>query len=146
MDNYFSKIFTILLLVVLLCVVPAFYITMLTDFTKTVNETSNTRALLDKILLTGEVKEDDFTDDLSIEVFRDTFIENEDGEYELRTVCYTKDSLITNKNATLEVGDTVVLTNKCNSNKTSLFLKHIFGTSSLDTTIRLAGVCKNENY
>lgn len=119
---------------------------MLTDFTKTVNETSNTRALLDKILLTGEVKEDDFTDDLSIEVFRDTFIENEDGDYELRTVCYTKDSLITNKNATLEVGDTVVLTNKCNSNKTSLFLKHIFGTSSLDTTIRLAGVCKNENY
>ncbi|MCQ2749410.1 MAG: hypothetical protein MJ246_05475 [Clostridia bacterium] len=147
MDNYFSKIFTILLLAVLLCVVPAFYITMLTDYTNTVNESSKTRALLDKILLTGEVKEEDFeSSDITIEVFRDTYILNEDGEYELRTVSYTEDSLIDKQNVKLEVGDIVVITNKCSGSNTGLFLKFIFGTKLDDVMIRLAGVCKNESY
>ena len=147
MDNYFEKTFTIILLVILLCVVPAFYITMLTDYTKTVNETSMTRSILDRILLTGEVREEDFLNnkDLSIEVFRDSYFENEYGELELKTVCFTGDSLITNKNVKLEVGDTVILTNKCSGRNSSLFLKSLFGASCDDIMIRLAGVCKNES-
>lgn len=147
MDDSFSKMFAIILSVIMLCVIPAFYLAMLCDLNNYYYQNNYMKTKLDEAIYKGKIDDVYFITNSEVVVYRDEYFPLYEEE---KTVSYTNDTIkkcIENdKVFKLEVGDTIEITYKNNFSKVYTFINKIFNLNLDNNYITYSGVVKNESY
>ena len=147
MDDSFSKLIAIIISVIMLCVIPAFYLTMLCDFNNYYYQNNYMKTKLDEAIYKGKITDLDFLSSNEVVVYREQYLPMYDEE---KIVSFTNDTIIRNikdNNAFyLEEGDTIVMTYKNNFSNISIFLNKFFDLDIENNYITYSGVVKNEAY
>lgn len=147
MDDSFSKMFAIILSVIMLCVIPAFYLAMLCDLNNYYYQNNYMKTKLDEAIYKGKIDDVYFITNSEVVVYRDEYFPLYEEE---KTVSYTNDTIkkcIENDKAfKLEVGDTIEITYKNNFSKVYTFINKIFNLNLDNNYITYSGVVKNESY
>ena len=147
MDDIFSKIISIIILVITLCIIPAFYLNIYYDFVSYNNKLNEAYLFLDNATLKGEILEDKRLLDSNFQliVLRNRYFPKED---DVCNIAYTNasilDEIVSKKSFKLNVGDIVVITWDNEFKNSNLFLNNIFNFKFSNIPIRIAGVVRNE--
>ncbi|MCQ2978174.1 MAG: hypothetical protein MJ245_00040 [Clostridia bacterium] len=151
MEDSFSKLVSILISIIMLCVIPAFYLSMFSDFTSNYYNNYYYTFKLDEMIYKGRINDSDLVSskDVSIVVEREVYFPEDE---EVKVVSFSNDTIENEIDRTgqfkLEIGDDVYITYKLNNDNTFIFLKNIFNIAKDNNadTITYQGVVKNETY
>lgn len=149
MDDIFSKMISIILITIMLCIIPAFYISLFTDLNNNNYILNQMELLLDKITLKGYIEDDEFLydDNLEVIVERDLYVPEKE---EITNYAFKKNVILQNieeKNIQkFEYGDVVTLMYNGDYSNSNIFFKRLFGMKEKNNDITFAGVVKNECY
>lgn len=151
MEDSFSKLVSILISIIMLCVIPAFYLSMFSDYTSNYYNNNYYTFKLDEMIYKGRINDSDLVSskDVSIVVEREVYFPEDE---EVKVVSFSNDTIKNEIDRTgqfkLEIGDDVYITYKLNNDNTFIFLKNIFNITKDNNadTITYQGVVKNETY
>lgn len=147
MEDSFSKLVTIIISVIMLCVIPSFYLSVLCDFNNYYYENNYIKSKLDEAIYKGKIDDLDLVSNNDITIYRDTYVPIYDEE---KTISFTNDTIkreIENNDVFyLEKGDSIVITHKNNFTNTNVFMNKLFNTDNETNYITYAGVVKNESF
>lgn len=149
MDDIFSKMVSIILIVILLCVVPAFYVSLYTDLSRYLYLNNRITSLIDEVIYTGVIRDDELlhNDDFELTLQRNVYIPEDN---EMKCLALTKNTINEQiKNNSIykfEQGDIVTAFLVDNKNLSNTFLDKIFNIKNNVNYITYTGVVKNECY
>lgn len=149
MDDIFSKMVSIILIVILLCIVPAFYVSLYTDLSRYLYLNNRITSLIDEVIYTGTIKDDELlhNDNFELTLQRNVYIPEDN---EMKSLALTKNTIneqIKNNSIyKLEQGDIVTAFLVNNKNLSNTFLDKIFNIKNNVNYITYTGVVKNECY
>lgn len=148
MDDIFSKIVSIILMVILLCIIPAFYISIYTDVTRYLYNNNQMTSFLDEIIYTGSIKDNELLRNDNFEIIVERKIYLPDYE-EIKNISLTKNTInekiLNNSIYKFDKGDLVTVVLK-NDNRSDIFFNKIFNINNNVSYLTYSGVVKNECY